>query len=31
MVEVHPTLSPDLLQMRAAALAEIARAVLERA
>jgi dTDP-4-amino-4,6-dideoxygalactose transaminase len=29
MVEVHPTLRPDLLELRAARLAEIARTVLE--
>lgn len=30
MVEVHPTLRPDLLQLRAERLAEIARAVLDQ-
>jgi dTDP-4-amino-4,6-dideoxygalactose transaminase len=30
MVEVHPTLRPDLLELRAERLAEIARATLER-
>jgi dTDP-4-amino-4,6-dideoxygalactose transaminase len=30
MVEVHPTLRPDLLQLRAERLADIARAILER-
>jgi dTDP-4-amino-4,6-dideoxygalactose transaminase len=30
MVEVHPTLRPDLLQLRAERLADIARATLER-